>query len=124
MSWKVFPVRNVEFTGYRETVSDTRIARYRRVNQKNKQFFQVVLAKTPFYAESGGQVGDTGYLESEGQRVRVSDTRKENNLIVHILEELPAHVEAPVKAVNPPETSAAWAPWAFIVASSTSPRRQ
>ena len=96
---EVFPVRNVEFTGYRETVSDTRIARYRRVNQKNKQFFQVVLAKTPFYAESGGQVGDTGYLESEGQRVRVSDTRKENNLIVHILEELPAHVEAPVKAV-------------------------
>lgn len=96
---EIYPVQKVEFTGYRETISDTRIARYRRVNQKNKQFFQVVLEKTPFYAESGGQVGDTGYLESEGQRVRVTDTRKENNLIVHIMEELPAHLEAPVKAV-------------------------
>ncbi|NLX27349.1 MAG: alanine--tRNA ligase [Bacteroidales bacterium] len=89
----------VVFTGYRETVTPTRIARYRRVNQKNRNFFQVVLEKTPFYAESGGQVGDTGYLESNGQKVKVLDTRKDNNLIVHITEVLPADPGAPVTAV-------------------------
>ncbi len=96
---EVVPAGKVEFTGYLEAVTETRIARYRRVSQKNKHFFQVVLEKTPFYAESGGQVGDTGYLESGRQKVRVNDTRKENNLIVHITEELPADVAAPVKAV-------------------------
>ena len=89
----------VVFTGYQETVTPTRIARYRRVSQKNKIFYQVVLEKTPFYAESGGQVGDTGYLESNGQKVKVLDTRKDNNLIVHITQELPADPGTPVLAV-------------------------
>lgn len=89
----------VVFTGYREMVTSTRIARYRRVNQKNKSFYQVVLEKTPFYAESGGQVGDTGYLESNGQKVKVIDTRKDNNLIVHITETLPADPAAQITAV-------------------------
>ena len=96
---EVYRADKVVFTGYRETATSTRIARYRKVSQKNKSFFQVVLEKTPFYAESGGQVGDTGYLESNGQRVKVTDTRKDNNLIVHITESLPADPSAPVMAV-------------------------
>jgi len=96
---EVFRSEKVEFTGYRETQTLTRIARYRRVIQKNKSYYQVVLEKTPFYAESGGQVGDMGYLESDGQKVKVVDTRKDNNLIVHITEALPADPGLPVTAV-------------------------
>ncbi len=89
----------VEFTGYRETESLTRIARYRQVTQKNKTFYQVVLEKTPFYAESGGQVGDTGTLEAEGRKIQVLDTRKDNNLIIHITSELPEDLRGEFRAV-------------------------
>jgi alanyl-tRNA synthetase len=89
----------VEFTGYRETESLTRIARYRRISQKNKHFYQVVLEKTPFYAESGGQVGDTGTLEAEGRKIQVLDTRKDNNLIIHITAELPEDLRGEFSAV-------------------------
>ncbi len=92
-------IDSVEFTGYRETEVYTKIARYRKVSQKNKSYFQLVLEKTPFYAESGGQVGDTGYLVEEGKKTMILDTRKENNLIIHITDELPEHPEVTFHAV-------------------------
>jgi alanyl-tRNA synthetase len=92
-------IEKVEFTGYTGFETETRIARFRRVTQKGKNFYQVVLEKTPFYAESGGQVGDTGYLIHEGEKIRVVDTQRENNLIVHIINVLPANPGATFKAV-------------------------
>jgi alanyl-tRNA synthetase len=82
-------IEKVEFVGYTEFDTETCIARYRKVTQKGKSYYQLVLEKTPFYAESGGQVGDTGYLEFNGERIQVEDTQKENNLIVHIVKKLP-----------------------------------
>ncbi|MBL7941407.1 MAG: alanine--tRNA ligase, partial [Flavobacteriales bacterium] len=72
------------FVGYDELECDTRILRYRRIKAKNKEQFQLVLDITPFYAESGGQVGDTGKLISANETIRITDTKKENNLIVHV----------------------------------------
>ncbi|MBI3218137.1 MAG: alanine--tRNA ligase [Bacteroidetes bacterium] len=93
-----------EFIGYDELTSNSRILRHRKVKQKNKELFQLVLDKTPFYAESGGQVGDTGLLEIAGEKIHVVDTKKENDLIVHWVEKLPAQIEAPVTAlVNVPK---------------------
>lgn len=93
-----------EFIGYDELTSTSRILRHRKVKQKNKELFQLVLDKTPFYAESGGQVGDTGVLEIAGEKIQVVDTKKENDLIVHWVEKLPAQIEAPVTAlVNVPK---------------------
>lgn len=93
-----------EFIGYDELTSTSRILRHRKVKQKNKELFQLVLDKTPFYAESGGQVGDTGVLEIAGEKIQVVDTKKENDLIVHWVEKLPAQIEAPVTAkINVPK---------------------
>ncbi|MBO3269781.1 alanine--tRNA ligase [Hymenobacter defluvii] len=77
------------FVGYDVEEAPARLLRYRKVTQKGKTEYHVVLDQTPFYAESGGQVGDTGYLEGGLSRVRVIDTRKENDLIVHTVLELP-----------------------------------
>ncbi|MBC6611491.1 alanine--tRNA ligase [Hymenobacter sp. BT507] len=77
------------FVGYDVEEAPARLLRYRKVTQKSKTEYHVVLDQTPFYAESGGQVGDTGYLEGGLSRVRVIDTRKENDLIVHTVLELP-----------------------------------
>lgn len=79
-----------DFTGYDETASQARILRYRAVKQKNKEFFQLVLSHSPFYAEMGGQVGDTGWLISEGgEKIEIIDTKRENNLAVHLVQKLP-----------------------------------
>ncbi len=87
------------FTGYDELTTKASLLRYRAVTTKEKkQEFHVVLDRTPFYAESGGQIGDTGYLESDLSKVRVLDTRKENDLIVHVVSELPTDVEAEITA--------------------------
>jgi alanyl-tRNA synthetase len=87
-----------EFIGYDELTSTSKILRYRKVKQKNKELFQLVLDKTPFYAESGGQVGDTGVLEIDTEKIYVIDTKKENDLIVHWVEKLPSNLEAVVQA--------------------------
>ena len=84
--WTVLAEGETEFVGYDELSCETQILRYRQVSQKGKSFYQVVLAKTPFYAEMGGEVGDTGTLGN----VRVIDTKRENGLPVHIMAELPA----------------------------------
>ena len=82
---------NVEFLGYDFTEIDgARLTRHRTVKQKNREMIQLVFDRTPFYGEMGGQVGDTGYIESEdGERIKILDTVKENNLTIHIAEKLP-----------------------------------
>ncbi len=85
--------QKTEFIGYDNLESVSRLIKYRKIKQKNKELFQLVLDKTPFYAESGGQVGDTGVMEVNGEKVFVVDTKKENELIVHLTEKLPAKLE-------------------------------
>jgi alanyl-tRNA synthetase len=78
-----------EFVGYDQISLEVKITRYRQVRTPKKTFWQLVFDKTPFYAESGGQVGDTGTLKSAGELVKIDDTKKENNLTVHITDQLP-----------------------------------
>lgn len=79
----------VEFIGYDFLESHSHIIKYRVITDKKGDKYQIVLDKTPFYAESGGQVGDTGWLVSDTEKIRVIDTKKENDLIVHFVEKLP-----------------------------------
>lgn len=88
-----------EFIGYDNSSADVVIARYRAVKSKNKTQYQLVFDRTPFYGESGGQVGDSGYIESESERINIIDTVKENNLIVHITDKLPQDASANFHAV-------------------------
>jgi len=88
----------VEFVGYDVTEVNSKVVKYRKVNIKGKQGCQIVLDKTPFYAESGGQVGDTGFLIFENEEIAVTDTKKENDLIVHFIEKLPVNISAVVHA--------------------------
>ncbi|MFA5575483.1 MAG: alanine--tRNA ligase [Brumimicrobium sp.] len=88
-----------EFIGYDYLETNISITRYRKVEQKQKSFYQLVFNLTPFYPEGGGQVGDTGYIESNGVKTSIFDTKKENNLIVHLVKELPTNLNAQFKAV-------------------------
>lgn len=88
----------VEFIGYDFLETDSNIIKYRVVFDKKGDKYQLVLDKTPFYAESGGQVGDTGWLVSEAEKIRVIDTKKENELIVHFVEKLPAQPGLPFQS--------------------------
>ncbi len=83
-----------EFVGYDLTECETKILRYRHVVQKKNEFYQIVLATTPFYAEMGGQVGDKGWLINGDEKIDVIDTKRENNLPVHIVKKLPADPSA------------------------------
>ncbi len=78
-----------EFTGYDYSSNEIRITRYREVTTRDKKFYHLVFNVTPFYAESGGQVGDSGILENKIEKVIIIDTQKENDLIIHISEQLP-----------------------------------
>ncbi len=86
------------FTGYTELNTAAKVLKYRKIKAKGKEQYQLVLDKTPFYAESGGQVGDTGLLHFNGEAIPVTDTKKENDLIVHFTDSLPAKIDGPVQA--------------------------
>jgi alanyl-tRNA synthetase len=87
-----------EFIGYDTLEIKTKVVKYRKVKAKGKEAYQLVLEATPFYAESGGQVGDTGLLDFEGELIHVIDTKKENNLIIHFTETLPVNIQSGVFA--------------------------
>ncbi len=86
--------KETEFIGYTDLECESLIIRFRKVKTKNKEQFHLVLNKTPFYAESGGQVGDTGVLENINERVVITDTKKENGVIIHYCDKLPLNLTA------------------------------
>ncbi len=98
--WQVFVEDTTEeFTGYDRLEDTIRITRYRKINHKGKESWQLVFNKTPFYAESGGQVGDSGYIENSSGKIRIIDTSKENNLSLHIVNKIPENISSPFRAV-------------------------
>ncbi|MBO5873660.1 MAG: alanine--tRNA ligase [Rikenellaceae bacterium] len=100
---ELIPITESRFVGYDSLECESQIARYRKVTAKNKTTYQIVLDQTPFYGNSGGQVGDTGYLECDGEKVEVIDTLKENGLIMPILKQLPKDLHSGVRAVVNPQ---------------------
>ena len=90
--WVVLKEGESKFVGYDLFECEAEILRYRKIKQKNKELFQIVLDQTPFYAEMGGQVGDTGWLIADDERLDVVDTKRENNLPVHFVTRLPKDV--------------------------------
>ncbi len=93
-----------EFVGYDNTEYPAHIVKYREVTQKKGSVFEVILDKTPFYGEMGGEVGDSGVLVSEYEEVKVVDTKKENGIAIHILKKMPEHPEAEFMACVDVET--------------------
>ena len=96
---EVHPAEKTSFIGYDNLVAETHVVKYRKVKSKNKEQYQLVLETTPFYAESGGQVGDRGVLQFGDEKIDVLDTKKENDLIIHFTERIPSEIAEPVKAV-------------------------
>lgn len=92
--WVTLKDGDTDFVGYDFTECETEILRYRKVKQKNSEFYQIVLSRTPFYAEMGGQVGDSGWLATDDETIEISDTKRENNLAVHLSNKLPQDLTA------------------------------
>jgi len=88
-----------EFIGYDALDAEVEVVKFRKVRAKGQEYVEIVLDRTPFYAESGGQVGDRGYLESDGHRIMIEDTYKENELIIHKASEAPGSTGKPYRAV-------------------------
>lgn len=92
--WVVVREGEQAFVGYDQLTVPTQILRYRKVKQKNNEFYQIVLSVTPFYAEMGGQVGDKGTLENDNEKIEIYDTKRENGMGVHLSKKLPNDVNA------------------------------
>jgi len=97
--WVIQAPGTTEFVGYESLETTATILRYRKVKTKGKESFQLVLNRTPFYAESGGQAGDTGLLILPNEKVKIIDTKKENDLIIHFAEKLPANLHGELTAI-------------------------
>ncbi|MEE1147877.1 MAG: alanine--tRNA ligase-related protein, partial [Alistipes sp.] len=96
---EVMAISESKFIGYDNLTADINIARYRRVKTKNSTTYQLVFDQTPFYGNSGGQIGDTGYIESANEKIEIIATEKENGLIIHIAKQLPENPSATFRAV-------------------------
>ena len=90
--WVVLKEGECKFVGYDQFECEAEVLRYRQIKQKNKVLYQIVLDQTPFYAEMGGQVGDAGWLIADEEKVEVIDTKRENNLPVHLVAKLPSDI--------------------------------
>ena len=99
---ELFPLAQSEFVGYDTRTAPVRIARYRRVSAKNRTTYQLVFDRTPFYGNSGGQIGDVGFIENADEKIDVVATDKENGLIIHIVDKLPENPAADFTAVVDP----------------------
>ena len=99
---EVRPIEQCEFVGYDCLSTTIHISRYRRVTSKGKTTYQLVFDRTPFYGNSGGQIGDTGYIASANEKIEIIATEKENGLIIHVTTTLPENVEAEFEAVVNP----------------------
>ena len=96
---EVMAISESEFIGYDNLEANVRIARYRRVKSKNNEVYQFVFDQTPFYGNSGGQIGDIGYIENANEKIEIIATEKENGLIIHIAKRLPENPTAEFRAV-------------------------
>ena len=96
---EVMAISESKFIGYDELEADINIARYRRVKSKNSTTYQLVFDQTPFYGNSGGQIGDTGYIQNDNEKIEIIATEKENGLIIHIAKQLPENPSATFRAV-------------------------
>ena len=102
--WKeLIEIKQSEFVGYDCLECDIRIARVRRVQSKNKTTYQMVFDRTPFYGNSGGQIGDTGYIANANEKIDIIATEKENGLIIHVAAQLPETLDGVFRAVVNPE---------------------
>ncbi len=88
-----------EFVGYDVNETEVKITRYRKIRSKEKEYYHMVFDKTPFYAESGGQIGDTGLLSGGGEEIKIINTLKENEINIHISKKLPSNPEGTFRAI-------------------------
>jgi len=95
---EVNKAEKTSFVGYDDLLVETQVVKYRKAKARGKEQYQIVLETTPFYAESGGQVGDKGTLQFGDEKIEVTDTKKENDLIIHFADKVPADITLPVTA--------------------------